>query len=337
MGEKNYERRLVKIVRTLCEEHGVEMTLLGDGWIIRLRRRGVVRHIHGYTFDLNPGATHAIACDKSACAEVLRSSGIAHVPHRLFLHPDMARFVDHRGNWGAMLEAFEEWGRDVVVKDNIGTGGRGVVRCRSVVSLEHAAMGLFARTQGVSLSPFVDALQEVRFVILDGRCEAAYAKRRPSVVGDGRRTVLEILACRVATEGMSPELDRYLGNLEPDGAGLLREVPGPGQEFLLNWRHNLGQGAAADLVDASGPGMRGALGVASQAADAIGLRFGSVDVLLTREGRPLVLEINSGVMMEALGVTAGLEHLAERVYARAFAAMFNPIPGITSAGASGPA
>jgi glutathione synthase/RimK-type ligase-like ATP-grasp enzyme len=67
----------------------------------------------------------------------------------------------------------------------------------------------------------------------------------------------------------------------------------------LNWRHNLDAGARPVLVE-SGEAREACVAIAVKAAKAIGIRFASVDVV--RVGGALkILEINSGVMMEALG------------------------------------
>ena len=317
----NSQRVLSRIIRRLCEPRGIAVTELGEGWILRLTRAEVVRHIHGYSFDINPAATHAIACDKAATSDVLAAAGVARVAHRLYLHPEMARYVRHPGNWAGMLGYFDECERDVVVKDNEGTGGRDVFRARSRVALEEAVLGLFSRGRGVALCPFVDVQQETRLVLLDGVAQVAYAKDRLAVSGDGRRTVLELVAARVASEGLTAQLGRYLASLDAEAAALLCEVPAPGDRRLLNWRHNLGQGASVRLLDHASRELAAHVTLAARAAAALNLRFGSVDVIAVA-GELLVLEVNSGVMMEALaGVPEGAE-IVDRVYSRALDAMF---------------
>ncbi len=321
MSQLNTQRVLSRVVRRLCEPRGILVTDLGEGWILRLTRGPIVRHIHGYSFDINPAATHAIACDKAATSDVLAEASVPRVPHRLFLHPEMARYVRHPGNWAGMLQYFEACGHDVVVKDNAGTGGRDVYRARTPVALEEAVLRLFSAGHGVALCPFVEVGQETRLVLLDGHCQVAYAKDRLGVVGDGRRTVLELIAARVASEGVSAELGRYLSSLDAEAAALLREVPAPGEERLLNWRHNLGQGASVRLLDHQEPALGAHLALAGRAARALNLRFGSIDVVSVG-GELLVLEVNSGVMMEALSGVAGGGEITDRIYSRALEAMF---------------
>jgi glutathione synthase/RimK-type ligase-like ATP-grasp enzyme len=338
MNAANADRVLVRLLREAALPLGVRVEALGEGWILRLTwpasggsssRTPRVRHVHGYAFDLNPAATHMIACDKAATAEVLASAGVACVPHRLVLHPSMSKFVPMReGSWRAMLEAFEAWGQDVVVKENDGTGGRGVSRCRSVIELERAAYGLFMRHESLAVCPYVPIASETRLVMLDGACVLAYEKVRATVVGDGVRSVLRLMGesgadSGTGTGGLSQAATAsLLENLAEDERGLLTRVPALGQRVPLNWRHNLGQGATARLVDASEGAMGEHVGLARAAAAAMNLRFGSVDVVRDESGKLRILEVNSGVMMEFLAraLPEG-EALARRVYGAALRAM----------------
>jgi glutathione synthase/RimK-type ligase-like ATP-grasp enzyme len=337
----NTDRVMTRIVRDAARDMGVNVESLGEGWILRLThvpegRGTTTRHIHGYSFDLNPAATHQICCDKAATSEVLASAGVPAVPHRLFLHPAMAKFVPHKGTWAGLLATFDAWGRDVVVKDNEGTGGRGVTRCRSVVELEEAVYRLFERVQSLCVSPFVDIAHEYRFVMLRGACECVYEKVRASVTGDGEGTLLELLARQPLLRGLPTAA--LLENLEErERAALARVVP-KGEVRMPNWRHNLGQGASARLVSEAEARALPAWALAHDAARVLGLEFGSVDVITRSPSAALsggggvalragggwhVLEVNSGVMMEFLARTVPEgEAVARHVYAKAVREMF---------------
>lgn len=115
---------------------------------------------------------------------------------------------------------------------------------------------------------------------------------------------------------------------ESAAAGLAEVLPA-GVTRLLNWRHNLGQGATVKLLEVEslmGAKMTAAgksLQLALDSAKALNLAFGSVDVIEVAGGGPRILEVNSGLMMEfmARSLDGGYE-LARRVYRRAFELMF---------------
>jgi glutathione synthase/RimK-type ligase-like ATP-grasp enzyme len=94
------------------------------------------------------------------------------------------------------------------------------------------------------------------------------------------------------------------------------KLPGDGE-----WRHNLGLGGtAADVEDDA---LRKTLtDLAVRALRAIGLRFGSVDIVAVGD-RLSVLEVNAGVMMEHYGRSSeARRRRVDEIYDRAVAAMF---------------
>lgn len=86
-----------------------------------------------------------------------------------------------------------------------------------------------------------------------------------------------------------------------------------------DWRHNLDAGAKPVLLE-SGETRAACVRLAIDAARAIGIAFASIDVILV-DGAWRVLEINSGVMMEALAklhpelVQATYDAALDRVFA----------------------
>jgi glutathione synthase/RimK-type ligase-like ATP-grasp enzyme len=86
------------------------------------------------------------------------------------------------------------------------------------------------------------------------------------------------------------------------------------KERISDWRHNLDFGARAILLE-QGEAREACIAIAIQAANAIRIRFASIDIVRVA-GSWHVLEINSGVMMEVLG-----QHHPELVYATYAAAL----------------
>jgi glutathione synthase/RimK-type ligase-like ATP-grasp enzyme len=147
--------------------------------------------------------------------------------------------------------------------------------------------------------------------------------------GTSGRSVL-----RVAT---TAELDHAMGEVFATSAGLVIspyvEIETEVRVVLLDgvalvvyskqrgadWRHNLDAGARPVLVEA-GETRAACVTLATDAARAIGIRFASID-LVRVGGAWQVLEINSGVMMEALAklhpalVQATYDAALDRVFA----------------------
>lgn len=321
MSELNSERVLVDVARRWGAKAGVRVELLGDGWVLRLSRGDRVRYVHGYTFDLNGAGTAGVLRDKAAASEAMARAGVAAVEHRFVPHPDLAKFMPEVGGLEAARAGFEAFGCDVVVKDNAGTGGRGVTRARTVAELEAAAGGCFARGQSAALCRFLSIERETRLIMLDGACVLAYSKERLTVRGDGERAVRSLVEARAEAEGPSGPAARCLANADEGTTAAWARVPAKGEVVLVNWRHNLGQGADVRFEDAASGAMAGRLALAMSAVAALNLTFGSVDVVRVA-GREMVLEVNAGVMVDAVAKSPGGPAIAKRVYEQALSRMF---------------
>ncbi len=175
---KTPDRKLVDCLKRYGAARGITVELLSHDWIAVLSR-GAQRHlVFGYDLGLNGAAAAKIANDKGATCSVLNGAGLAAVEHRTFLHPRFLDFLPVDGNWPGMLNAFQDFGRDAVLKDNEGTGGMEVFRVRSNTELEQRTNQLMQIARGVALSPYLSIEAEQRFVMLEGSCVLAYAKER---------------------------------------------------------------------------------------------------------------------------------------------------------------
>lgn len=291
----NSQRIFVDAVTRYCAKRAIAVEIRADGWLIVMQRGAGRRFAFGYDVGLNSAVAHRIANDKSATADVLRISGIACVPHALFLSPEMNQYIRARGSWEAMLGLLNEKPQGIVVKPNEGTSGKSVFRVTSKPALELAVKRIFTSHMSLAISPYLDIEDEVRVVLIDEVPAVVYGKHRHAVEGDGKHSLLELALAATSAERRSTMLAGMMAEL--DKAELDAILP-PGQRRVLNWRHNLDSGALPVLLQ---PGeIRDAcVQLAVKAAQAIDIRFASIDVVRVA-GEWQVLEINSGVMMEAL-------------------------------------
>ncbi len=289
------QRTFVDAVRRYGDRHAITVDVRSDGWLI-VMQKGARRHlVFGYDIGLNSAVSRGIANDKAATAELLAHSGIPCVPHTLFLDPRLHAHVSPDGTWQAMLQLLAQHPDGVVVKPNEGTSGRSVFLVTSPPKLELAVQDVLAAHASLAISPFVAIEDEVRVIVLDAVPLVVYAKNRPSVVGDGKQTLLELAIAMTPAARRSVMLPGLLRDL--DKAELDTVLPA-GQRQVLNWRHNLDAGARPLLLE-QGNVRETCIQLAVQAATAIGLRFGSIDVV-NADDRWQILEINAGVMMESL-------------------------------------
>jgi glutathione synthase/RimK-type ligase-like ATP-grasp enzyme len=239
-------RIFVDAIGKYCAAHGIACEVKSQGWLIVMQRGDTRRFAFGYDIGLNSAMAHRLANDKSATAEVLEFSGVACIPHTMFLSPKLSRHMQPEQSREAMLGLLAQHPNGVVLKPNEGTSGRFVFRANHDADLEHAAQEIFASHLSLAISPYVEIEREVRVILLDDDPLVVYRKERVS-----------------------------------------------------DWRHNLDFGARPILLE-PGETRDACVAIAVNAARAIGIRFASVDIVSV-EGSWKVLEINSGVMMEALG------------------------------------
>jgi glutathione synthase/RimK-type ligase-like ATP-grasp enzyme len=290
------QRSFVSAVQKYCTEHGITVETRSQEWLMVMRKGPRRYFAHGYDLGLNSAVTHRIANDKAASAEVLEMDGIACVPHTLFLSPALSEYAPVAGSWDAMLGLLKQNPGGIVVKPNEGTSGRLVFKVQDKPALERAVSEIFSLNLNLAISPYLEIKNEVRVILVDTDPMIVYGKNRPSVTGDGEHSILELALATMPAVRLSALLSRAVG--APDPVTLDTVLPS-GQHHALNWRHNLDAGAEPVLLQQGAVRERCAE-LAIKAAKSIDLRFGSIDVVEVDDSWK-ILEINSGVVMEALG------------------------------------
>lgn len=289
---KNSDRILIKIVRDICADLGIEMTTTFTDWIVRLAApNGRRATVFGYDFGLNVSSAAQIADDKAATAASLDSFGVECVPHHLVFRPDFSRFSDYPSTYGRATDLLDQLNQNVVCKNNRGTGGTHVYRARTIAELETALQRIFGVHYAAAISPYIESTHEYRVIMIDGHPTAVFAKVRATVTGDGQRTLAELIATKF------PERLADAKPVEMHPASM-RIVPVSNEVVVLNWRHNLGQGAVPIFIQDEFLKNR-LCQIAKRSLEALGLRCGSVDILQAQDRLP-VLEVNNGIMVESL-------------------------------------
>lgn len=305
------QRIFLETIKKYCLARSIAVEVRSGGWLVIMTKGDARRLAIGYDIGLNSAVAHQVANDKSACAEVLASAGVSAVPHTLFLGGKLSKHIPGSDSREAMQRLLDEHPHGLVVKPNEGTSGELVFRVTTPAQLETAVARILAAHPSLAISPYVEIKDEVRVVLLDDRALIAYGKTRPSVVGDGvhsLRALAEAAATAEQLKALSEDFD----------AAAFDVIPPAGERFLLNWRHNLDAGAEPVLLtDAATRELCVALAI--KAAQAVGIRFASIDVVRV-DGAWQVLEVNSGVKMEALGHRHPA--LVEAAYSAALDAVF---------------
>lgn len=300
---ENRESNYVRILKEICAEERITLSSYSSDWAFKFSRDGKDVFVLGYQFGLNPSSVQQVCNDKNITSEVLKDACVDSVYHSVFMTPRMLSYIGSKGNWQALLDMLSLGA--LVCKDNYGTGGNLVFKVTNQRELEIAAKQIFDSSEAMAVCRYEDIISEHRVIVLDGKIRLVFSKLRPSVIGDGSSTVAELIADRVRSKALA-------GYTLPEGREL-EYVPRAGEKYLLNWKHNLGQGARAVRIMPSELNEE-EIKLAAAAVRALGIRFASIDLIKTADGWK-VLEVNAGVMMEHFaGLCEENYMLAKEIY-----------------------
>lgn len=313
---KNKERQLVGILRDICKINKYRMTTSFTDWIIDISdEKDAYARIFGYDFGVNSSSSSEISHDKAATSNILRSAGIMHIPHDLVFRPDFLKYSDQKSTFGYAVDIFNKYNKQVVCKSNRGTGGNNVFLARDINALENAMLKIFQIHYACAVSPYMEIQKEIRVIMVDGDACAIFSKNRPAVRGDGVNSIANLISIQL------PYLVSSLKNMDIP-LKELESIPNNGENVIVNWRHNLGQGSRPsfdvenNLIDRS-------IVIAQNTINAIRLSAASVDIVLVNNDL-YVLEVNNGIMMENLA-QSGQEgyNLAKSTYEKLLTCALN--------------
>lgn len=310
---KNAQRPIVSIIKEICVEKEIDCKSFSYDWIFRLSKNGRVTHILGYQFENNSATSQLICADKCATSDILLFNGILAVQHTFFMSPTNINYVGVSGNWERIVKLLENFGK-VVCKTNEGSGGNNVYLVSNQFELERATHKILSQSRTMAVSPFYEIDHEYRVIILGNKIMLMYSKNIPFVEGDGISSLRELL---LSYAQMHSNLAPNFSELD-DSSYILEE----GKKYYLNWKHNLGQGAYPEIVQDESLAMTLST-LALKAAGAINIQFASVDIIKSKD-EFLVLEINSGVMMDYFAQNSTSNYqIAKNIYRKVIDQIIN--------------
>ena len=257
-----------------AEKRGVPWIRLNRQSLIQLGYGRHQQRIQATVTGRTPHIAVEIAGDKEETNRLLADLGLP-VPRQQLVH-DAEEAVEAAGSVGY----------PVVVKPYDGNHGRGVsIGLTAPDPVRHAFALAAEHSSAVLVESFITG-HDHRMLVVNGEL-VAVSKRVPGhVVGDGRRTVAELVDAVNADPRRGIGHERVLTQIRLDeqalscltAAGLAPEsVPAAGREVMLRRTANLSTGGtAADVTDVVHPDNAE---MAVRAIQAVGLDVGGVDFL----------------------------------------------------------
>lgn len=301
-----------EIIQKICDEDNIRCKFLSKDWVIMLEKGGKTRFISGYKFDLNSHGLGLIADDKYALYEVLREKGIPVIEHRIvYNQTNQLEYAIGCNTREYVKEYFMKNNNQMVIKPNDGTCGHNVFKVTEINDIDKILDKLFANNYSISMCPFYDIKHEYRVIMLEGENKLLYAKYLPIVTGDGNKTIRQLL--------LEFNYDYFIDKLKDSKYDRILAAE---EKFEYTWKFNLSQGSIAKKVEDKSLESR-LIKIAKQVCKEINLKFGSIDIVQTTDDTLLVLEVNSGVMLENYIRLHPDEYVtAKNIYKSAIEALF---------------
>jgi D-alanine-D-alanine ligase-like ATP-grasp enzyme len=295
LNVKSRTRRYVEMWREAAAAVGAEFsTLPGDFCEMRLGENRV--RVWQQRVPLDNPVVQRLAGDKPVVSRLLSAEGLP--------VPDFREFC--LGEIGSAVDFLRGGNRPCVVKPAEGTGGgTGVTtNVRTVWELFRAAAYASVYSTRLLIEEQIAGCS-YRLLYLDGELLDAVRRRAPTVVGDGRSTVVELMEAenqRRAAQGGEAVID--LLAIDPDCRATLRRaglsprsVPEAGREVVVktvsNSNHETENESVRHLL---APAL---VGQGARAARILGVRLAGVDVitenpaLSLEEGKGAINEVNT--------------------------------------------
>ena len=290
------------MIEEICKEEKIEYKLLSKDWIYLLEKDSKAKYIVGYKFDLNGHGIGNVLDDKYAFYEVLLEKG----------YPTISHYIIFKNYQREKIESlFSKYQENVVIKSNTGTCGGEVFHIKEKEELFQVIDLLLKKHFSISLCPFYTVESEYRVIVLDNEVKVMYQKNRPMVVGDGIHTIRELL------EEFNPF---FFEEKELDDS--FDQILEKKKKFTYSWKFNLSQGSIPIEIDDELI-KRKISNLALEISKNLGITFGSIDIIQTESDELLIMEANSGVMMDHfIELYPNGYQIAKTIYKKAILKMF---------------
>lgn len=329
-GETLKKMSLVpRLLNRYCARKGLRLVLdpdLGNAGFIETPAGGR-SFFKGTHFDLNPLGAAEIAADKDYSLTFWKADGFR-VPDSLLIGaPSLIESLEagnaaHKNTLRSSDDArmfANDVGFPVFLKPNDGQEGRDVIKIHDSAGLEPALTDLFLRHDKVLLQEAVQGA-DVRVLVLDGSVLCAIERKPPSVVGDGKTAISDLIAetHRGLCEDPRMAVELAAQDCMPNG------VPEAGETICLLPNANLSAGGKGRLITKTIASHLKQTAIS--AVEALGLRYAGLDMVVSdpvgTDSNYVILEANAAPGLNRFAAQGTDETKAVKaVYERVFDAM----------------
>lgn len=295
-----------RYAQTVATRHGLGFEVLddGEGYLFRISR-GEKSFVAGAgplaSYPLNNALGASVARDKVYSNRMLSKAGVPNLGGRAFFFTDDARCL--RGSGYELSDAvdyFLSLGSVAFCKPLTGSRGDFAELVRGREQLNDYASRCAQRYPAMVMQRLFHGA-ESRVFVFDGTPIFCVEKAPVEIVGDGRRSVHELieeLSERLSGTGVSPYRNESVVQTSSKSVVEGEYRPGAGERLTIMGRKNLSSGGTPRLIE---PIPEVHARVAVRAAEALGLRVAAIDLMeCDADGELRVIEVNSNPEITSL-------------------------------------
>ena len=209
------------IINELCKEKNIKLTSISKNWIKVLERDNQIHYMISHKFDLNNNSITKILDDKYAFFELMELKKNPIIKHHIIFKNYSKEDIK---------KLYELYNHNLVIKANLGTCGKEVFHENNLEKIYDLLDNLLIKYYSLSICPYINIINEYRVIILDSQILLMYGKIKPVVIGDGKKTLSELLI----------DFNPYYFKNKKDIPNIVLKS---GEKYVYNWQFNLSRGA----------------------------------------------------------------------------------------------
>ena len=305
----------LKLVSEICLENGIEIVTLDNDRICILSLNGKEKILWSKNFELNSITSSKIADNKSSTNEVLHQKRIPCVEYK--------RYNCHYKNGILIMDdkTIDDINNDllkyhqIVLKPDNGYEGVDVYRVKTISDISHISSHFKSSYKYICSSPYYNVKNEYRTICLNGIALLSYKKILPFVVGNGVDNVTKLIYNKYSMNAIE--------FLDQMAEGTKEYIPKCNEIINVGWKFNLSQGSKSSKIEDENL-LYFIQRLSLKASNAIHINFSSVDIIETFTGSFLIMEINSGVVLNNfIDHNPNNYNIAKEIYKQAILSMFD--------------
>lgn len=297
-----------EMIKKICDELNIKCDFISKDYVCVLKKGNVKKVITGYKFDLNPHALGLVFDDKYATYEYMKLLNIPVVTHSIIYNENnLKEYALNCKGLSYLEELFYKYNKDIIIKINNGTCGRGVYHVTDINTAKDRYLKLISKHYSLSICPYYEIENEYRVIVLNNNIKLIYKKINPCIYGDGKSTIKELLT-KFNYE--------YFKDYDKDNKDVVLKN---NEKYVYDFRFNLSNGAICNF-DILKKDKDSIVSIVNEVLKT-GIKFGSIDILKSNN-EFYVLEVNSGVMMDNLIIENNYYDEAYKIYKDAIRDLF---------------